>query len=107
MLSLRGQSERILGNHAMRLQVASFNTTGILLTDLTKLDYYKIDLCFKTEKLGYWCCYFYFYVKEDYYFYLNPFEFSLNVFNAFAEFTEKIFVLTVKALEPATQPPHV
>ena len=33
------------------------------------------------------------------------FEFSLNVFTEFAEFSEKIFVITVKGLKPATRPP--
>ena len=32
-------------------------------------------------------------------------EFSLNVFTKFAEFSDKIFVITVKGLKPDTQPP--
>ena len=35
------------------------------------------------------------------------FEFSLNVFTEFNEFSDKIFVITVRRLEPATQPPLV
>ena len=34
-------------------------------------------------------------------------EFSLNVFTEFAEFSDKIFAITVKGLKPATQPPLV
>ena len=35
------------------------------------------------------------------------FEFSLNVFTEFSEFRTKIFVITLKGLEPATQLPLV
>ena len=34
-------------------------------------------------------------------------EFFLNVFTEFAEFSDKKFVITLKGLEPATQPPLV
>ena len=34
-------------------------------------------------------------------------EFSPNVFTEFAEFSAKIFVITVKGLKPATQSPLV
>ena len=35
------------------------------------------------------------------------FEFSLNDFTEFSEFRTKIFVITVKRFEPATQQPLV
>ena len=38
---------------------------------------------------------------------IETIEFSLNVFTEFSEFSDKIFVITVKWLEPATQSPLV
>ena len=37
----------------------------------------------------------------------DAFEFSLNVSTQLSEFSNKIFVITVKGLEHATQPPLV
>ena len=38
---------------------------------------------------------------------LLSFDISLNVFTEFSEFSDKIFVIIVKGLKPANQPPPV